>query len=80
MEYREMLVELRASLSTSEELKSPYARIRIVPIIPLALTAAVIEGATFEKLTPEGTAQLSRCHHTETSGKEEDDDDENPHT
>jgi hypothetical protein len=37
-----------------------------------------------EKLNPEGTGQLSRCHHTETSGggeeEEYNDDDENPRT
>jgi len=31
-----------------------------------------------EKLNPEGTGQLSRCHHTETSGGEENDENSRP--
>lgn len=36
------------------------------PLIPLALTAFSIAGATFEASTSSGTAQLWKSHHTET--------------
>lgn len=45
---------------------SPKALIRRGPLIPLALTAFVIAGATSRASTPAGTWQFSKSHHTET--------------